>query len=113
MKRPIMRGKEKGKGTNNEIRMLIPSEIPIHNNCCIRNCLLLLNIHLHPSLYSFVIHYIHYYNLKYYKYKKLKLYLKFLIFVFCFVFLLYIYIYFYIVLNDTELVSRRDVFDPL
>ena len=54
MKRPIMRGKEKGKGTNKEIAMLIPSEIPIHNNCCIRNCLLLLNIHLHPSIILFL-----------------------------------------------------------
>ena len=43
MKRPIMIGRDKGKGTNNEIATLIPSEIPIHNSCCIRNCLLLLN----------------------------------------------------------------------
>src|SRR5919202_5336743 len=73
MKRPIMRGKEKGKGTNNEIAMLIPSEIPIHNSCCKRNCLLLLNIYRHP-LYFLVIYYIHYCNLKCYKYRKYILY---------------------------------------
>ena len=62
MKRPIMIGRDKGKGTNNEIARLIPSEIPIHISCCIRNCLLLLNTQP-PSLYSIAIHYIHYCNL--------------------------------------------------
>ena len=57
MKRPIIRGKEKGKGTVNEIAMLIASEIPIHNSCCKRNCLLLLNIYrlhilIHHPLYT-------------------------------------------------------------
>ena len=69
MKRPIMIGRDKGKGTNIETTTLIPSEIPIHNSCCIRNCLLLLNTQPHP-LYSIAIHYIHYCNLKYHKYKK-------------------------------------------
>lgn len=71
MKRPIMIGRDKGKGTNNEIAMLIPSEIPIHNSCCIRNCLLLLNTQPPSPLYSIAIHYIHYCNLKYHKYNKL------------------------------------------
>lgn len=37
----IIIGNEKGKGIKKEIVRLIPKEIPIHNNCCDKNCLLL------------------------------------------------------------------------
>jgi hypothetical protein len=37
----IIIGNENGKGIKKEIVKLIPSEIPIHNNCCDKNCLLL------------------------------------------------------------------------
>lgn len=40
MKTAIIIGREYGKGIRNEMARLIPSEIPIHNNCCDRNCLL-------------------------------------------------------------------------
>ena len=43
----IIIGKEYGKGTNNEIARLMPSDIPIHINCCSRKSLLLLNAHPH------------------------------------------------------------------
>jgi hypothetical protein len=38
-----MIGKENGNGINSEIARLIPSDIAIHNNCCERKSLLLLN----------------------------------------------------------------------
>lgn len=34
-------GNENGKGIRKDIVRLIPNEIPIHNNCCDKNCLLL------------------------------------------------------------------------
>ncbi len=37
----IIIGNENGKGIKNEIPKLIPREIPIHINCCDKNCLLL------------------------------------------------------------------------
>lgn len=37
----IIIGKENGNGTKKEIVKLIPKEIPIHNSCCDKNCLLL------------------------------------------------------------------------
>jgi hypothetical protein len=39
----MMIGKEKGNGINNDIARLIPSDIAIHNSCCERKSLLLLN----------------------------------------------------------------------
>ncbi len=41
MKTIIIIGNEYGKGTKKEIPRLIPKEIPIHSNCCDKNCLLL------------------------------------------------------------------------
>lgn len=38
-----MIGNENGNGINSEIARLIPSDIAIHNNCCERKSLLLLN----------------------------------------------------------------------
>ena len=38
-----MIGKEYGNGINSEIARLIPSDIAIHNSCCERKSLLLLN----------------------------------------------------------------------
>ncbi len=43
MNTAIMIGKENGNGINNDIARLIPSDIAIHNNCCERKSLLLLN----------------------------------------------------------------------
>ncbi len=41
MKTIIITGRDKGKGSKKEIVKLMPREIPIHNNCCDKNCLLL------------------------------------------------------------------------
>ena len=41
MKTIIITGKDNGKGIKNEIARLIPKDIPIHNNCWDKNCLLL------------------------------------------------------------------------
>jgi hypothetical protein len=43
MNTAIMIGKENGNGINSEIARLIPSDIAIHNSCCERKSLLLLN----------------------------------------------------------------------
>lgn len=43
MNTAMMIGKENGNGINSDIARLIPSDIAIHNNCCERKSLLLLN----------------------------------------------------------------------
>lgn len=41
MKTTIITGRDNGNGSKNEIARLMPNDIPIHNNCWDKNCLLL------------------------------------------------------------------------